>query len=602
MRRLGSCTLALSTVLALTVAFAPSAAADHTDPRQRLAPTEGEPTTGIERGDGEWRHIDNFPGGAGPQLTGGGTDLEFFRDPASRDIIGSFGTLGQDDVGSIGQRIIRLTEGGKVAPRWIADHGSAHCEAKTSVTGLQHDPQITTRNGVTLLTDTTDATGRCHDTGGGGIEIVNVTNPLTSGSQLREAHLIRFAGTSHTNTVDKQRPWIIYNNSSDFQNRNWIDVMDIRSCFGSASWSVEKRRAECRPSVYRINFQDEWTQQRDQTTGELEPGSATCHDITYQRGRLYCAALNATLIIDVRNLTDANGNVRGTPLPCTITEGRRTTAMVTDCSAMEGDRTEEATGWRFLGTFQHPGRDCVAGKDVRTCNTNLFVRSDEGVAVSHESDPTPDQELMFVTDERGGGVVPPGSSCEPGIENPYGNGGVHAFDISDPTTIDYARTPSGDKAVYISDAVLTAPTFCTVHVIEQIPGEQRLIAAYYTQGIKIVDYFVDAEGHVQFQERASLTLPNANTWTAEDFKIRKNADGTKTYFIAVNDIHRGIDIVSWTGVPNPMGATEPPPAAITDNAVNAGLVGVSALLLVAAGGYRRWRRSAPRQQESLPTV
>lgn len=41
-------------------------------------------------------------------------------------------------------------------------------------------------------------------------------------------------------------------------------------------------------------------------------------------------------------------------------------------------------------------------------------------------------------------------------------------------------------------------------------------------------------------------------WAAEDFKIVDNANGRRTYFIAVDDIHRGIDVKSWTGKPNPM--------------------------------------------------
>ncbi|HET8960700.1 hypothetical protein, partial [Nocardioides sp.] len=176
----------------------------------------------------------------------------------------------------------------------------------------------------------------------------------------------------------------------------------------------------------------------------------------------------------------------------------------------------------------------------------------------------------------------------PGIENPYGNGGAHAFDISDPSNIDYATTPEGEKAVYISDAVVPASTFCDIHVIEQIPGEQRLIAAYYSQGIKIVDYYVDDAGHLQFVERSSFTLPRANTWAAEDFKIRSNADGTRTYYIAVDDIHRGIDVVSWTGKPNPMGS---PPPASSDTLTNAGLVGASAVMLGAAAFYRRRRHA-----------
>lgn len=136
---------------------------------------------------------------------------------------------------------------------------------------------------------------------------------------------------------------------------------------------------------------------------------------------------------------------------------------------------------------------------------------------------------------------------------------------------------------------MPAETFCDIHVIEQIPGEQRFIAAYYTQGIKIVDYFVDSAGHLTFEERSSFTLPNANTWAAEDFKIRSNADGTKTYFLAADDIHRGIDVLSWTGEPNPMGA-EPRPASSETAATNAGLAGGSVLLLLLAAGYRRWHR------------
>jgi hypothetical protein len=342
--------------------------------------------------------------------------------------------------------------------------------------------------------------------------------------------------------------------------------------------------------VYRIQFQPEWTQQRDQNTGQLEPGSAACHDITYADGRLYCAGINATLILDVTGIVGKSG-IRGTALPCPVIAGTRTGAQVTDCSAMGPTRTERATGWTFLGTFQHPGRDCgPPGTDVRTCNSNNQVRSDQGVSISHEADPTPGHRFMFVTDERGGGVVPPGSSCAPGIDNPFGNGGAHAFDISNPGNIKYATTPTGEKAVYISDAVVPAETFCDIHVIEQVPGEQRFIAAYYSQGVKIVDYFIDASGHVQFRETSSFTLPNANTWAAEDFKIVDNADGTRTYFIAADDIHRGIDVISWRGEPNPVGASAPPGSTGTA-LMNVGLLGAAALLLPAAAALgRRFRR------------
>jgi MYXO-CTERM domain-containing protein len=137
--------------------------------------------------------------------------------------------------------------------------------------------------------------------------------------------------------------------------------------------------------------------------------------------------------------------------------------------------------------------------------------------------------------------------------------------------------------------VVPAGTFCGIHVIEHIPGEQRFIAAYYTQGIKIVDYYVNAKGQLQFVERSSFTLPNANTWTAESFKVRRHADGTRTYFIAVNDIHRGIDVISWRGAPNPVGS-KPPKS--SDLVTNSGLLGASALVLAGAALYRRRHRAA----------
>jgi hypothetical protein len=583
-------------LVGLLLALAPSAAADHTNPRTPLAPTDGATATGLVRGEGTWRHIANFPGLASNALTGGGTDLEFFSPAGTTDIYGAFGTLGQDDAGSVGQRILQLTRGGTVAPRWIADHGSAHCTARhpDRTLGLQHDSQIATQSRVRLLTDTTDAPGRCHDPDGGGIEIIDVTGIANSSFAPREVHLVRLAGFSHTHTVDTQRPWIVYNSSSDFAGRNWIDVLDVRSCFGSHNWSLAKRRAECRPLVYRIALEPEWTMQRDQNTGELEPGSATCHDITFAAGRLYCAAVNATLILDVSGLV-GTGGIQGTPFPCPVINGTRTGAKVTDCSGMEASRTERATGWTFLGTFNHPGRDCgPPGTDVRNCNSNNQVRSDDGVAISHEADPTADHRFMFVTDERGGGVVPPGSSCSPGIDNPYGNGGAHAFDISDPANIRYATGPDGSKAVYISDAVVPAETFCDIHVIEHVPGEQRFIAAYYTQGIKVVDYFIDAQGHVQYRETSSFTLPNANTWAAEDFKIVDNPDGTRTYFLAADDIQRGIDVISWTGTPNATGAAAPAGSSGT-MLMNVGLLGAASLLLPAAAafGMRRRRSAAP---------
>ena len=83
-------------------------------------------------------------------------------------------------------------------------------------------------------------------------------------------------------------------------------------------------------------------------------------------------------------------------------------------------------------------------------------------------------------------------------------------------------------------------------------------------------------------------MPNANTWVAEHFKIVDNADGTRTYFIAADDIHRGIDVLSWTGRPNPIGAQAPLVASNTTT-MNLGLLGLAVLLLPAAAAFGRRR-------------
>jgi hypothetical protein len=578
-------------LLAMIAGFLPGATAvhaDHTDPRTPLWATEGEPpaeilTTGI----GEWEFIKNFP--ANP-----GTDVKLFT--RKNSVLASSGTLGQADEAHVGQRIVRLTgRRGAVAPLWLADHGSANCltENPGGTTGLQHDAAVDTPNNPTLLIDTTDATGRCHDGDGGGLEFIDISLMEKLSFEPREIHLTRHAGTSHTVTVDATRPWIVYNSNAQFPtpNRAWIDVLDIRSCRLPRNMPLEEKRESCRPLVYRIKFQPEWAQQRDWFTGELEPGSeAGCHDITAVPGRLYCASLNATLILDVSNLTDGTGAVRGTPLPCTVVDGEDTTAKVTDCSATD-TATEEAEGWVFLGTFNHPGRDCAPPPgENKSCNNNLFVEADDGVAISHEADLDWTGDYMLVTDERGGGVVPPGASCEPGVDNPVGNGGIHVFDISDPANIQYALTPDGGKAIFRGEVVVPAPTFCDVHVIELVPGEQRIIAAYYAQGTKIVDYFIDENGRWTFEEVASFVPQgiNANTWTVTRFKTVDNRDGTKTYFFMSSDIQRGVDIFSWTGPSNPIGAS--PKGSVESAAGGFGGAGIGLVPVGAWLALRRWRR------------
>lgn len=572
------------------------AAADHTDPRTPIASAEPGPAPeGVTSGEGTWEYLFGLPPNPG-------TDLEMFK--SGRRLYISSGTLGGAPEQHVGQRIVRLiTAKGRVAPKWIADHGSAACTTNASAaTGLQHDASIARRNGVKILVDTTDSAGpqgRCHDPGGGGIELIDITKIHKPKFPPREIHLTRHQGTSHNATVDATRPWIIYNSSSTFSAtpQAQIDVLDIRSCMVRGQ-TLEQRRKACRPKVFRMQFSPGWTTNVDRSGEPIENYDSSCHDIFARPGRIYCAALSGTAIFDVSNLTNPRtGAVKGQPLDCEVIDGTATGAKVTDCANIvteEGTPIPQATGWRFVGSVLHPGRDCGTGPEPpnpTNCNNNLNVPSRQGVAVSHEAVPTANKQHMLVTDERGGGVVPGGASCAPEEENPYGNGGVHVFDISDPANIEYALTPDDQPAVFIGSVQVPQTTFCTSHRMELVPGEQRFFISWYSQGTKVVDYFFDANGRVVFRETATFVPEGANQWAVQPFKVVKNDDGTRTYYLAASDISRGIDVFTWTGPPNPNGT--PPPAEVmipgaanrSTPALSVGFLGL--LLLGALSGRKR---------------
>ena len=619
------------------------AEADHTNPNtpQWLTGPGLPGETGIPRGAGTWTFLENFPPNPG-------SDLKFFE--KNGDLYSSSGTLGQAQQAHIGQRILRLIDrevvGGQVTetvdPTWVADHGSSKCDANPNVLGLQHDVAVTPRVNPVLMADSTDSTGRCHDTAGGGLELIDISGLGKPGFEVRELHLIHLRGLSHTVTADPNRPGIFYNNASDSATatsnppspgNTWIDVINARSCMrfsdtdGDGTITLAEKREQCRPQVYRLSWEHnpEWSQ-RD-PDGEEGPrpneplSQSNCHDTTVVRRTLYCAGLNATLVFDISRMFVPGEGLNGRPLPmadpnqptagkCHLRPGTRTGAMVTDCSRV-GPSTAATPvphlrGWRLLGNYNHPGRP------PNQANNNLEVPSEEGVSISHESDPSPDNKWLFVTDERGGGVVPPGSSCSPGIDNPYGNGGIHVLDLTrrvrdlnvalpgvapekNPPYFPYAKEVGDDKAVWRGSPTVPAATFCTVHVIHHIPDERRIFMGYYSQGIKVLDYSVTRDGVFTFTEVASFTVAGANSWTAEPFKIVDNvndpnnpSDDTRTYYLMSSDIQRGIDFFTWTGPTNPIGRPERTARSVAT--ADAGLLVLGPIVLAGAAWVGRRRR------------
>ena len=627
MRKVLVAAIGLAAVLGLT----PTAVAhdlDHPAPAFSAGAPVG--TTLNSGGPGAtWKLIKTFPTG-NPH-----TDLDFFT--RKGEIYAAVGTLAIGPNGG-GQTIIKLTQGGEVeenplspaSPQFVSSHPSASCLSDPAAAlGLQHDVEATpkgntvfntassaaSRRDAELLIDATDNEGRCHDATAfgldpnspqGGLEIIDITNVAAP----VEIGLTSHIGEAHTVNIDPKRPHIAYAVTSDSVtvtcnaddtsctranesptssqrfNLDGFEVVDLSSCMNfKPLTSVIVKRMTCRPQVYRYRYPSALI-----GLGHTVDALAGCHELEiYPNDRLTCASINATMHFDMSGAFDANGKPKGTPLPCRTRMSASPPpyakspalggAVVTDC-VFDGSGQEltipnwrtmgspSLTGVKFLGSAFHQGRGGP-------------YDSTQDVDVSHEAELSGSQRLLIATDERGGGVTPPGATCatSPGTptDNKLGNGGLHAYRVNklqtaspsgpDPTAATtawqaYAPSPSGPKAIYRAN-VHTGPqaSLCTAHVFQQIPGQNRIFMGWYTQGTQVVDFVEHPNGTVEFKEAGWFIPENANTWTSAVFKVKRNQNGTYTYWGATGDFNLGaagrsaIDIykVTLPAPPRPFG-------------------------------------------------
>ena len=615
-RRLGL----LGSVLATAgLALAGGAAGHDLDhPAPGFAPTLSPAPTFLSSPDGEWKLVATIPTG-NPH-----TDLDFFT--RAGEIYAAVGTLG-NGLNAGGQTIVRLTQGGEVtstSPAFVSAHPSATCVSDPSrALGLQHDVEATPKGdvifntsfppGVTpatsdaqLILDATDAKGRCHDSATfgvagsdaqGGIEIVDVTNLADPVELALTSHI----GQAHTVNVDPKRPHIAFAVTSDSVgvtcnagdtnctranglNLDGFEVIDLSTCMNFPSLtSIEMRRMSCQPQVYRYRYPDALI-----ALGHTVDGLAGCHELEiYPNDRLTCASINASLVFDLSGAFDDRGTPgdytddkpRGTPLPCRIRNTSSavftTAAKVIDCvdndPATPGNQLDLANytapsleGVVYVGSAFHQGR---GGPHDSTAD----------VDVSHEAELSASGRLLLVTDERGGGVTPPGATCVTSpADNPAGNGGIHAYRTdslltsspNDPAVAwsSYAQKPGGGKAIYRAP-INTGPqaTLCTSHVFHQIPGQNRIFMGWYTQGTQVVDFVEHPDGTVEFKQAGYFIPTNANTWTSAVFKMKENDDGSFTYWGATGDFflaaagRSAIDVwkVTLPAPPRPFGQEQP---------------------------------------------
>jgi hypothetical protein len=579
----------------------PAAAAahllDHSPPAFHQ---EGPPSLAFQSGpeNAKWEFVASFPTG-NPQ-----TDLDFFTQKGKT--YASVGTLAIGPNGG-GQTIFQLADGNTVDPHFVANVPTASCVSNPDAAlGLQHDVEATpkgnailntdvqraVRKDTQLILDATDAEGRCHDQGvlgienapQGGLEIVDVTDvgkPVTIG-------LTSHIGEAHTVNVDPKRPHIAYavtsdaigvdadgkrlneKAGSDALDLDGFEIVDLASCMNfPAGTSVEAKRAACRPKVYRYRYPSQDMGRGHTNKVSTSNGVFGCHELeVYPDDRLTCAAGNATMLFDMKDVFDDHGTpndysddtVRGTPLPCAVRDSSSapqfaTGAKVTDCVAGANNADLSVPGWlklgapsvagvKWLGSAYHQGRETTQG------SVNPHFPSTEDIDFSHEAELTSSGRYILATDERGGGVLPPGASCAPGVDNPNGNGGIHAYRVDSLQTKlpadaneawkSYARNSQNGKAIYRAP-IRTQPqdSLCTAHVFQQIPGQNRIFMAWYSQGTQVVDFVEHPNGTIDFKEAAYFRPENADEWVSAVYRVDRNPDGSFTYWGTAGDFNFG---------------------------------------------------------------
>jgi hypothetical protein len=479
-----------------------------------------------------------------------------------------------------------------------------------------------------LLLDATDAVGRCHDQGAiaqnaprGGLEIIDVSDV----ENPKEIGLTSHIGQAHTVNVDPRRPHIAYVVSSDQVGVNangeranetgagraldGFEIVDLRTCLEAPLGTIPKfasladKRNLCRPEVYRYRYPA-----ANIALGHTNRGAIFgCHELeVYPDDRLTCGGGAAAIVFDIKGLFNDNGTpddftddkVNGTPLPCAVRDSSttipvfRTGAKVTDCVVglkPDGKTAQDlgipewikigspsALGIKHVGSAFHMGRELTQQDAVRP-----DYPATEDIDFDHELEFTDSRKFVLATDERGGGVLG-GAQCSPGADLSFANGGIHAYAVNrlqeaspfgdeapkraEQAFKAYARTSEGKKAIFRAP-IQTGPqgSFCTAHVFQQIPGENRIFMGWYSQGTQVID-FTEKDGKINFKRAGYFIPENANQWVSSIFKIERNPDGTTTYYGATGDGivgdagRNGVDIYKVTLPAAPLPPNRQPPA------------------------------------------
>lgn len=501
---------------------------------------------------GDWRFVANFPAGPGAELPLG-VDWQPFTRDGKRYVVASSMTMGLT--------VFDVTDPND--PQRVSDYSSSfgcpHADAVFAAdvvqngddpfrlgeaalgatSGWENDLALTPDGTIALIG--TDAVGRCHDPKWGGVEIID----LSDVTQPKLLHLVRNTGMSHSISIDPYHPWLAYISTSDSEDT--IEILDMSSCFAGDPDA-------CRPGFTRYQFQPAWTK------GKEAMGSNGCHDVRFRPTRVYCGAVNATLILDSSGLVSATSRTpKGTNLAapaapdgCTIEDADPITAAgikVTDCrgwsnGTFRGAKNLKPAALSLIAAIHHAG-------------TSTQTSPNEDVQISHQAEAIDGGRLMFVTDERGGGLNAGGSNgVFEGDMPACPGGGVWFYNITDERHPRLMKFPDGSPAVFITKNVVQTNANCTVHYGTQFENENVLVFAWYSQGTHVLRFEADYASNVLTLEEVATYIPTASSaWTS--MGLVRNPEDANELMIFVTDIARGFDVL---GVQLPRQTAAKPPA------------------------------------------
>ena len=164
----------------------------------------------------------------------------------------------------------------------------------------------------------------------------------------------------------------------------------------------------------------------------------------------------------------------------------------------------------------------------------ISVIPNEGVSISHQSDPTPDGDYLLVSDELGGGAA----GISPG-------GAIHVYDIRDETRPIKVGLIENDCVQMLCHSAADVPATATSHVFRINPDGYTMAIAWYKDGLGVIDYSSIRAANVGGSGTNSkfgakvigwITMPNANTWAAKMWMERHPG------YVFTNDIRRGFDV------------------------------------------------------------